>query len=102
MPDVSKRWVVRVPPDPYLRVDTSDYSLDPALVGQRVEVRVDQREITAVVLDTAELACRHTRVFAKHRTITAIDHARAHRDRRRPQDQTVEVRSLARYDALIA
>jgi transposase len=102
MPDVAKRWVTRVAPDPYLRVDTNDYSLDPLLVGQRAEVRVDQREITAVVLDTVQLACRHTRVFAKHRTITAIDHARTHRDRRRPQDQTVEVRPLARYDALIA
>jgi transposase len=102
MPDVARRWVVRVPPDPYLRVDTNDYSLDPAFVGRRVEVCVDQRQITAVVLDTGELACRHARVFAKHRTITAIDHARAHRDRRRPQDELVEVRPLARYDALIA
>jgi transposase len=102
MPDVARRWVVRVPPDPYLRVDTNDYSLDPLLVGQRVEVRVDQRHVTAGVLDTGELAARHARVFAKHRTITAIDHARAHRDRRRPQDEVVEVRPLARYDALIA
>jgi transposase len=102
MPDVARRWVVRVPPDPYLRVDTNDYSLDPLLVGQRVEVRVDQHQITAVVLDTGQLACRHARVFAKHRTITALEHARVHRERRRPQDQTVEVRPLARYDALIA
>jgi hypothetical protein len=102
MPDMSKRWVTRVAPDPYLRVDTNDYSLDPAFVGRRVEVRVDQREITAVVLDTGELVCRHTRSFAKHRTITAIDHARAHRGRRRPRDEVVEVRPLARYDALIA
>lgn len=57
----------------------------------------------AGVLDTGELACRHQRVFAKHRTITAIDHARAQRDsRRRPHDETVEVRPLAHYDALIA
>ena len=32
--------------------------------GRRVEVRVSQREITAVALDTGELACRHRRVFA--------------------------------------
>jgi hypothetical protein len=43
MPDIARRWVTRVPPDPHLRVDTNDYSLDPALVGRRVEVRVDQR-----------------------------------------------------------
>jgi transposase len=102
MPDTRRRWVIRVPPDPYVRVDTNDYSLDPAFVGRRVEVQVDQREVTAVVLDTGELAARHARGFAKHRTVTAIDHARALKDGRRPQGSVVEVRPLARYDALIA
>ncbi len=69
--------MTRVPPDPHLRLDTNDYSLDPALVGRRVEVCVDQRTVTAVALDTGELACRHARVFARHRTITALEHARA-------------------------
>jgi hypothetical protein len=102
MPDVSQRWVTRISPDPYLRVDTNDYSLHPALVGRQVEVRVEQRRVLAAVLDTGEVACDHARVFAKHRTITALEHARAHRDRRHPQEQPVEVRPLARYDALIA
>ena len=66
---------MRVPPDPYVRFDTNDYSLDPNLVGRRVEVRASQREIIAVALDTGELACRHERSFAKHRTITALEHA---------------------------
>jgi transposase len=102
MPDTAKRWVTRIPPDPYLRIDTNDYSLDPKLVGRRVEVRADQREVRAVVLDTGELACRHQRSFAKHRTITALEHARALRDGRQPQETPVEVRPLARYDQLIA
>jgi transposase len=102
MPDVSRRWVMRVPPDPYLRVDTNDYSLDPTLVGRRVEVGVDERQVLAAVLDTGELACRHQRVFARHRTITALEHARKLRDCRRPAEQPVEVRPLSRYDALIA
>jgi transposase len=102
MPDTRRRWVTRVPPDPYIRVDTNDYSLNPAFVGRRVEVRVDQREVMAVVLDTGELAARHVRGFAKHQTVTAIDHARTLRHGRRPTEQVVEVRSLARYDALIA
>ncbi len=103
-PDVDRRLVVRVPPDPHLRVDTNDYSLDPNLVGRRVEVRVSQREITAVALDTGELACRHERSFAKHRTITALDHARALRERRgEPQRELeVEIRPLSAYDALTA
>ena len=92
MPDTARRWVMRVPPDPYVRVDTNDYSLDPALVGRRVEVRVDQQHVLAGVLDTGELACRHARVFAKHRTITALEHARALKAGRRSQEATVEVR----------
>jgi transposase len=103
-PDTDRRFVCRVGADPYLRFDTCDYSLDPRLVGRRVEVRVSQREITAVALDTGELACRHQRSFAKHRTITQLEHARALKDRRleRQREPEVELRPLARYDALIA
>jgi hypothetical protein len=57
-PDTDRRWVARVAPDPYLRFDTCDYSLDPRLVGRRVEVRVTEREVLAAALDTGELACR--------------------------------------------
>jgi len=103
-PDVDRRWVTRVPADPMLRFDTNDYSLDPSLVGRRIETRISQREITAVALDTGQLACRHERSFAKHRTITALEHARALRQRRGEPDQEldVEVRPLSAYDALIA
>jgi transposase len=38
LPDVDRRVFTRVPPDPYVRVDTCDYSLDPRLVGRRVEL----------------------------------------------------------------
>jgi transposase len=105
-PDTDRRWVLRVAPDPYLRFDTNDYSLDPALVGRRVEARVTDREVLAVALDTGELACRHPRSFAKHRTITALEHARAlkhqRHERRGSAEPHVEIRSLASYDALIA
>jgi hypothetical protein len=86
-----------------LRVDTNDYSLDPGPIGRRVEVIVDQHQATAVPLDTGEPACRHGRVFARHRTITALEHARALKRGRGVSAETpVEVRPLARYDALIA
>ena len=100
--DVDRRWVLRVPPDPHLRFDTNDYSLDPGLVGRRVEASVSQREVLAVALDTGELACRHQRSFAKHRTITDLAHARALRAGRTDVEPVVEVRPLAHYDALIA
>jgi hypothetical protein len=103
-PDVDRRFVTRVAPDPYLRFETNDYSLDPGLVGRRVEVRASQREIVAVALDTGEQACRHARSFARHRTITALEHARRLRQRRGAPGPDVEVeqRPLARYDQLIA
>jgi transposase len=102
LPDVDRRFVTRVAPDPYVRVDTCDYSLDPRLVGRRVEVRVSQREVVAMALDTGELACRHQRCFARHRSVTALEHARALRALRgAPAEPEVETRPLARYDALI-
>jgi transposase len=105
-PDTDRRWVLRVAPDPYLRFDTNDYSLDPRLVGPGVEARISDREVLAVAQDTGELACRHTRSFAKHRTITALAHARTlkhqRHERRGSAEPHVEIRSLASYDALIA
>jgi hypothetical protein len=104
-PETDRRWVLRVPPDPYLRFDTCDYSLDPGLVGRRVEARVSEREVLAVALDTGELACRHARSSARHRTITALEHARVlktQREQRRGSGEPlVEVRSLASYDRVL-
>jgi hypothetical protein len=103
MPDTSHRWAARVPPDPYLRLDTNDYSLDPRFVGRRVEIRADRDRILAVVLDTGEIAADHARCFAKHRTIIALEHARALRSARDDSAESpVEVRPLDVYDRLIA
>jgi hypothetical protein len=105
MPELDRRFVARVPAQPYLRVDRNDYSMDPAFAGRRVEVHVSQQHVTAVVLDTGELACRHRRVFAGGLTFTdpahqsELDRLRARRRQRHEVD--VEIRPLARYDALI-
>jgi hypothetical protein len=101
-PDSERRWVMRVPVDPYVRFDTNDYSLDPHFAGRRVEVRVSQTEVLAAALDTGELVARHQRSFARHRTITALEHARALRELRgQPAEPEVEQRPAARYDAVI-
>jgi len=101
-PDLDRRVVTRVPAQPFVRVDTCDYSLDPRLVGRRVEVRVSQTEVLATALDTGELAARHERSFARHRTITALDHGRLLRERRAERSEpAVETRPLAHYDRLI-
>lgn len=105
MPDTDRRFVMRVPQQPYLRFDTNDYSLDPRAAGRRVEVRVSQRKLTAIELGTGALVASHRRSFAKHLTFTApvhqqlLDHLRG--TRRRGPDVEVELRTLARYDELI-
>ncbi len=102
VPDVHRRFVLRVPPQPYVRCDTVDYSLDPRLVGRRIEVVVTQRRVRGRALDSGEVACDHERLFARHRSVTALEHARALRGLRGdPAEIEVEHRPLARYDALI-
>jgi transposase len=105
LPDTDRRFVTRVAPQPYLRFDRNDFSLDPRLVGRRVEVRASQTEITAVCLGTGELAARHARVFAGGLCFTDPAHQRAldalRGQRRRQREVDVELRPLARYDQLI-
>lgn len=102
IPDVHRHMVLRVPPQPYVRVDTNDYSLDPALVGRRVEIVVSQRRVRGRTLDSGEIACDHERLFARHRTVTALEHARALAARHAaPAEIEVERRPLSAYDRLI-
>ena len=108
-PDLDRRIVIRVPPQPYVHVDRNDYSLDPRLVGRRVEVRVSQPEVIAVALDTGELAARHRRVFAAGQELTdpahqqALERLRLARYRGKPAvGEDVELRDLSVYDRLAA
>jgi hypothetical protein len=105
LPDTDRRLVVRVPQQPYVRVDRNDYSIDPRFAGRRVEVRVSQERVVAAVLDTGELACRHRRSFAGGLTFTDPAHQselELQRERRRQRHEVeVEIRPLSRYDQLI-
>ena len=105
LPDTDRRMVLRVSQQPLLRVDRNDYSINPVFAGRRVEVRVSQTEITAVVLDTGELACRHRRTFAGGLTIIDPAHQseleRQRARRRQRHEVEVEIRLLSRCDELI-
>ncbi len=109
LPDTAHRQVIRVPAQPYFRFDRNDYSLDPRMVGRRVEIRATQSQITATELDTGRRACRHERVFAGGLTFTdpahqaALEQMRGGRlgRRPRPKNTEVQIRSLDRYDQLI-
>lgn len=105
--DTDRRWVLRVPQQPLIRIDRNDYSIDPVFAGRRVEVRASQTLITATVLDTGELAAQHNRIFAGSQTIVDPAHqneleALRQRRRRGRHQVDVEQRPLSVYDALIA
>jgi hypothetical protein len=103
LPDTDRRLVVRVPQQPYLRVDRNDYSVDPAFAGRRVELHISQAHVTAVVLDTGEVACRHRRSFAGGLTFTDPAHQtqleRLRAQRRQRHEIDVEIRPLERRSA---
>jgi transposase len=105
MPDTDRRQVVRVPAQPLVRVDRNDYSIDPRFAGRRVELRITQSHVMAVVLDTGELAAHHRREFAGGLTVTDPAHQteleRQRTKRHRRDEIEVEIRPLSRYDALI-
>jgi hypothetical protein len=100
---------IRLPRDHYVRVDTCDYSVDPAVIGRMVAVRADLDQVT-VTCEGQLVAC-HDRSWVAHQTITdpghkaAADVMRAERLRARlaarPAAVQVEQRDLSRYDALL-
>ena len=104
LPDTSLRFGLRLPRDPYVRVDTNDYSVNPRFVGRRIEVRVVLDEVTATCEGT-EVA-RHRRCLARGQSVLAPDHARilrAMRVERLAADAfaaAVEERDLAVYDRI--
>jgi Helix-turn-helix domain len=100
---------IRLPRDHYVRVDTCDYSVDPAVIGRMVDVRADLGQVT-VTCEGRLVAC-HDRSWAAHQTLTdpahkaAADVMRAERLRAKlaapPAAVEVEQRDLSRYDALL-
>jgi transposase len=96
----------RLPRDHYVRLDTNDYSVHPAVVGRRVEVRADL-ERTQAFCD-GRLVADHGRCWARHQTLSDPVHLQAAAQLRhqrtvlgRPPSNTdeVQLRCLADYDA---
>jgi hypothetical protein len=93
---------VRLGRDYYVRLDTSDYSVEPAAIGRMVDVSADLDRVR-VRLD-GRLMADHARVWARGLTVTDDLHrksARALRERfREPRAGNADdlVRDLADYD----
>jgi transposase len=106
-PVVGWRASTRLPRDHYVRLDSNDYSVHPAVIGRRIEVVADLHRVR--VFCDGKTVADHERVWAKHQTLHDPAHlaaAKALRRRRleivRPADQVaVEIRALADYDAAL-
>ena len=106
-PVVGWRQSTRLPRDHYVRLDSNDYSVHPAVIGRRIEVIADLHQVR--VLCDGRLVADHQRVWARHQTITDPDHLAAARVLRRERlglvrpavEPDVEVRCLADYDSAL-
>ena len=104
LPDPAFRTSTRLGRDHWVRVLGSDYSVEPRVIGRRIEVRADLTTVT--VHCGGELVARHERSLVAHRTVTDPAHeASAHtlREARRAlggadPEPEVELRDLASYD----
>ena len=64
---------VRLPRDHYVRIDSCDYSVDPAVIGRMVDVRAGLGQVT-VTCDGRLVACHDGPVA--HQTVTDPVHRR--------------------------
>ena len=97
----------RLPRDYYVRLDGNDYSVDPAVIGRRVEITADLARVR--VSCDGRIAADHERCWARHQTLADPAHlqaAKALRSARRlavvpvPRQDEVEQRDLSVYDRL--
>jgi transposase len=101
------RSFTRLARDHYIRLDSNDYSVHPAVIGRRIEVTAG--------LDRVKVACEgrvvadHERIWAWHQTLSDPEHVEAARLLRRermtvvraPAEAEVQIRALSDYDAAL-
>lgn len=102
-----RRWG-RLARDHYVRLDSNDYSVHPAVIGRRIEIGADLERVT--VACEGKTVADHARVWAKHQTITDPEHLAAAKQLRRGRlevikppaaELEVETRDLASYDTAL-
>jgi transposase len=106
-PETGWRASLRLPRDHYVRLDSNDYSVHPAVIGRRVEVVAGLDRVR--VFCSGQVVADHERSWAWHQVITSPEHKAAAAALRRQRvgllrpvgpEPEVEQRSLAIYDAL--
>jgi transposase len=98
-------FTTRLARDHYVRLDSNDYSVHPAVIGRKVDVHADLDRVR--VFCDGNLVADHQRIWAKHQTLSLDEHvaaAKALRTARvallRPAPPVHEVatRALSDYD----
>jgi transposase len=97
----------RLARDHYVRLDSNDYSVHPAVIGRRIEVAADLARVR--VFCEGQVVADHERSWAWHQSFTDPAHRaaatalRAQRVAvlRRPAEPEVQVRALADYDTAL-
>ena len=110
-PATGWRSSTRLARDHYVRLDSNDYSVHPAVIGRRIEVVADLDRVK--VFSEGRTVADHERVWAWHQTITDPDHLQAAQVLRRTRagalrpvrdaqiELQVEQRPLADYDTAL-
>src|SRR5215207_455327 len=106
-PATGWRSSTRLARDHYVRLDSNDYSVHPAVIGRRIEVTAELHHVG--VLCDGRVVADHERVWAWHQTISDPEHVAAARALRRERvgvlrpvtEPQVEQRCLADYDTAL-
>jgi transposase len=106
-PPLGWRAATRLARDHYIRLDSNDYSVHPAVIGRRIEVVADLARVR--VFCGGKPVAEHDRVWAWHQTISDPEHVEAAKVLRRNRigvvrpaaEPEVEVRCLADYDTAL-
>ena len=61
--------------DYYVRLDGNDYSVDPAVIGRRIEITADLARVK--VTCDGRVVADHERIWARHQTLTDPAHLAA-------------------------
>jgi transposase len=101
------RQSLRLARDYYIRLDSNDYSVDPSVIGRRIEISAGLERVH--VFCDGKVVADHERAWARHQTITDPRHLAAARllQRQRttvtrpPREAEVEIRCLADYDTAL-
>ena len=80
-PATGWRFSARLARDHYIRLDSNDYSVHPAVIGRRVEVIAGLERVR--VLCEGKVVADHDRIWAWHQTISDPAHVQAARALRR-------------------